>query len=54
MDLGLSPGEPILRRHIADSAVQSHRVVVIHLDFNQAARIFQRQRGQGADTFSFE
>ena len=47
VDLGLSSGEPILGRHIADRAVQSHRVVVIHVDLNQAARIFQRQRGQG-------
>jgi hypothetical protein len=46
MDLVLSSGEPILRRHIADRAVQSHCVVVIHVDLNQAARIVQRQRGQ--------
>lgn len=54
MDLGLSSGEPILRCHIADGAVQSHRVVVIHVDLNQAARIFQRQRGQGPDALPFE
>jgi len=28
VDLGLSSGEPILRRHLADGAVHSHRVVV--------------------------
>ncbi len=50
MDLGLSSGESILRRHIADRAVQSNRVVVIHVDLNQAARIVQRQRGQGPDS----
>jgi hypothetical protein len=38
VDLGLSSGEPILRRYIADGAVQSHRIVVIHIDLNQAAR----------------
>ena len=42
VDLGLPSGEPILRRHIADGAVQAHRVVVIHVDLNLAARILQR------------
>jgi hypothetical protein len=49
-----SSGEPILRSHIADCAVQSHRVVVIHIELNQAASIFQRQRGQGPDALPFE
>ena len=39
MDLGLPSGEPILRCHITDGAVQSYRVVVIHVELNQAARI---------------
>jgi hypothetical protein len=40
VDRGLSSsGEPILRRHMADGAVQSHRVVVIHSGLNQAACI---------------
>ena len=34
MDLGLSHGEHILRCHIAEGAVQSHRVVVINVDLN--------------------
>jgi hypothetical protein len=28
VDLGLSPGEHIVRRHIADGTVQTHGVVV--------------------------
>ena len=54
MDLDLPSGEPILRCHITDGAVQSYRVVVIHIELNQAARIFHRQRGQWPDALLFE
>jgi len=44
----------ILRRHIADRAVQSHRVVAIHVALNQAARIFHRQRRERPNAFCFK
>src|ERR1700693_4993342 len=44
MNLRLSSLQHILRRHIADCAVQTHRVVALHVALNQAARIFQRSR----------
>jgi hypothetical protein len=44
VDLRLSAGEPIVRRHITDGAVQTHCVVVIHVGLNQAQRIFSGQR----------
>ena len=34
----------ILRSHIPDCAVQTHRVVAIHVAFNQAPSILHRQR----------
>ena len=34
VNLGLSSGEHIVRRHISDGAVQSHGVVVIHIGLN--------------------
>src|SRR6266851_1370592 len=36
VDLGLSPGEHIVRRHIADGAVQAYGIVVIDVGLNQA------------------
>src|SRR5205807_7340036 len=49
MDLGLSPDEHIVRRHIADGAMQAYGVVVIHVGLNQAQRIFPRQRCAGSN-----
>jgi hypothetical protein len=43
VDLGLSPGEHIVRRHITNAAVQAYGIVVIHLGLNQAQRIFPGQ-----------
>lgn len=35
MNLDLTPGQHVLRRDEADGAVQSHRVVVIHVTLNE-------------------
>jgi hypothetical protein len=43
-----------LWRHILDRAVQSHRVVAIHIALNQAARIFHRQRRERPNAFAFK
>ena len=40
VNLRLSPGKHIVRRHITDGAVQAYGVVVIHVGLNQAQRIF--------------
>src|SRR2546428_13931113 len=48
VDLGLSPDEHIVRRHIADGAMQAYGVVVIHVGLNQAPRIFPRQLSAGS------
>jgi len=45
--LGLSPGEHIVRRYIADGAVQAYGIVVIDVGLNQAQCIFPRQRCAG-------
>src|SRR5450759_3022303 len=54
VNLGLSSSQHILRRHIADRAVQANGVVAIHVALNLAACIFQRERGQRPDTLLFE
>ena len=54
MDLRLSPGEHVLRRDVADGAVQAHGVVVVHVALNQTPRIFQRQRRSRPDALRFE
>ncbi len=53
VNLGLSSGEHIVRRHIADGTVQTHGVVVIHVGLNQAQRIFPGQRCAGPDALRF-
>ena len=53
MDLSLSSGEHIVRRHVADGAVQAHGVVVIHVGLNQAPRIFPGQRCQRPNALAF-
>ena len=45
----LSSGKHIVRRHITDGAVQSHRVVVIHVGRNQAQGIFPGERCTRSD-----
>ncbi len=35
VDLGLSSGEHIVRRHVADGTVQAYGVVVLHVSLNQ-------------------
>src|SRR5207245_11322495 len=49
VDLGLSPDEHIVRRHIADGAMQAYGVVVLHVGLHQAQRTFTRQRRAGSD-----
>ena len=44
MNFGLSPGEHIVRCHLADGTVQAYGVVVIHVGLNQTHRIFPPQR----------
>ena len=39
VDLGLSPGEHIVWCYVADSAVQAHGVVVMHVGLNQTHRV---------------
>jgi hypothetical protein len=51
----LAGGPPAcLPRDKSNGAVQAHGVVVIHVLFNQLARILFRQRCPWADAFSFE
>jgi len=54
MNLRLSSRQHILRRHIPDRAVQTHRVVAIHVALNQAARILQGQRRERPNAFAFQ
>jgi hypothetical protein len=49
VDLGLSAGEHILRRHLADGTVQTYGVVMLHVGLNQTQRIFPSQRCAGPD-----
>ena len=52
VDLRLSAGEHIVRRHIADGAVQAYGVVVIHVGLDQTFRIFPGQRCTGPDALA--
>ena len=54
MNFGLPAGEHILRRHIADGAVQAHGVAVLHVGLHQAQCIFPRQRCAGPNALRFE
>jgi hypothetical protein len=40
VNFSLSAGEHIVRRHIADGAVQANGVVVIHVGLNQTHGVF--------------
>ncbi len=53
VNLRLSPGKHIVRRHITDGAVQAYGVVVIHVGLNQAQRIFLGQRCAGPNALGF-
>ena len=54
VDLCLSAREHVVRRHVADRAVQSDVVVALHIRLHQALRIFQRERCSGPDTLAFQ
>ena len=42
VDLGVPLGEHVLRRDVADSAVQAHIVVMLDVALHETPRIFQR------------
>src|ERR1019366_2835441 len=54
MDLSLTPGKHILRRDVADGAVQADVVVMLHVALHQSSRVFQRQRRSRPDALAFE
>src|ERR1700676_1878257 len=54
VNLGLTSGEHIVRRHIANGTVQTHGVVVIHVGLNQAYRVFPGQGRAGPDALRLE
>jgi hypothetical protein len=49
VDLGLPPCEHILRRDVADGAVQANVVVMLDIPLNQTSRIIEGQRRSGPD-----
>jgi hypothetical protein len=54
LNLLLMPGEHVLRRDVADGAVQTDVVVMVYVTLNQTPCIFQRQRGSRSDALPFE
>ncbi len=54
LDLLLMPGEHVLRRDVADGAVQTGVVVMLYVTLNQTPRILQRQRRARPDALPFE
>jgi hypothetical protein len=44
LNLLLMPGEHVLRRDVADGAVQTNVVVMLYVTLNQTPRMFERQR----------
>ena len=54
MDFLLTPGEHLLRRDVADGAVQANVVVMLDIALYQSPRIFQRQRRSPPDALAFE
>ena len=54
MDLVLTPGEPVLRRDVADGTVQTDVVVMLDVARHQSPCIFQRQWRSRPDALSFE
>jgi hypothetical protein len=53
VNLLLMPGEHVLRRDVADGAVQTSVVVMLYVTLHQTPRIFQRQRRPWADALPF-
>jgi hypothetical protein len=43
------PGEHVIRRDVADGAVQADVVVMVYVTLNQTPRILQRQRRSATD-----
>src|ERR1700730_3380535 len=54
VDLPLTPGEHVLRRDVANRAVQADVVVMLDVALHQTPRIFQRQRRSRPDALSLE
>src|SRR5262249_37335494 len=54
LNLLLMPGEHVLWRDVADSAVQTHVVVMLYVTLHQTPRIFERQRRPGPNALPFE
>src|SRR5436190_14301778 len=54
VDLRLTPGEHVLRRDVANRAVQADVVVMLDVALHQTPRIFQRQWRSRTDAFPFE
>jgi hypothetical protein len=49
MDLSLTPGEHVLRRDVANRAVQTNAVVMLDVVLDQTPRVIQRQRRSRPD-----
>src|ERR1700726_3243636 len=54
VDLLLTPGEHVLRRDVANRAVQADVVVMLDVALHQTPRVFQRQRRSRPDALSLE
>jgi len=54
LNLLLMPGEHVLRRDVADGAVQTNVVVMLYVTLNQTPRIFERQWCPGPNALPFE
>src|SRR5439155_25067518 len=54
VDLLLTPGEHVLRRDVANRAVQADVVVMSDVALHQPPRIFQRQLRSRPDALSFQ
>ena len=54
VDLSLTPREHVLRRDVADGAVQADVVVMLHVALHQTPGIVQLQRRSRLDALSFE
>src|SRR5262245_22409716 len=54
MDLLLTPGEHVLRRDVANRAVQAGVVVMLDVAFHQTPRIVQRRWRSRPDALSLE
>jgi hypothetical protein len=52
LNLLLPPGEHVLRRDVANGAVQTNVVVMLYITLKHPPGIFERQRRARADAFS--